>query len=401
MTSEKCIGDVCFVTDYVANGSFAALKQNVEYRYEPNYAVLVRTTDQTKKWNGNYVYVTEGSYNFLSKSKLYPGDVIMANVGEPGKAFILPDLGMPMTLGPNAIVIRSVDPNYLNKFLYFYFISPVGKQKLENIVTGTAVKKFNKTSFKKIDVPRATKKEQQLIVSKIEELFSEVDEGVKSLKTLRQQLKVYRQAVLKWAFEGRLTNDNVKDGELPEGWEIVTLEKIANCLDHKRKPVNRQEREKRVGTVPYYGANGRTGWIDNYLFDEPLILVVEDETFVGRELPFSYKITGKSWVNNHAHILKPKSDTDIDFLNYQLFYYPFLPIVTGTTGRKKLTKNVLMNIPVKTCSAQQQRQIVQEIETRLSVCDKIEETIASAMKEAEALRHSILKKAFEGSWSKK
>ena len=167
-------------------------------------------------------------------------------------------------------------------------------------------------------------------------------------------------------------------------------------MDNKRKPINKEERQKRLGNIPYYGANGRTGWIDDFLFDEPLILVVEDETFVGREFPFSYKITGKTWVNNHAHILKPKENLHIDFLNYQLSYYPFLPLTTGTTGRKKLTKTALMNAPFKICSFQEQTQIVAEIESRLSICDKIEETIQTSLKQAEILRQSILKKAFSG-----
>ena len=164
----------------------------------------------------------------------------------------------------------------------------------------------------------------------------------------------------------------------------------------KRKPINKAERLSRKGNIPYYGANGGVEWIDDYIFDEPLVCVVEDETFTGREIPFSYKITGKTWVNNHAHVLKPKDDMNIDFLNYQLFYYPFLRLTTGTTGRKKLTKNALMNAPIKVCRIDEQQQLVQKIESRLSVCDKIEETITNSLKQAEALRQSILKKAFEG-----
>jgi type I restriction enzyme, S subunit len=238
--------------------------------------------------------------------------------------------------------------------------------------------------------------EQHRIVAKIEELFSELDKGIESLKTAQQQLKTYRQSVLKWAFEGRFTNIDVKEGKLPEGWKWVKIEDATISLDNMRKPINKTERQKRIGKIPYYGANGQVGWIDDYIFNEDLICVVEDETFTGREIPFSYKISGKTWVNNHAHVLKPKEGFDIDFLNYQLAYYPFLKLTTGTTGRKKLTKKALMNAPIKTCPIEEQNRVVQELESRLSVCDKLEETITGNLQQCELLRQSILKKAFEG-----
>jgi type I restriction enzyme, S subunit len=250
--------------------------------------------------------------------------------------------------------------------------------------------------LEKAFIPLPPKDTQKQIVSKIEELFSELDKSIEELKTAQEQLNIYRQAVLKWAFEGKLTNEDVKDDTLPEGWRWEKIEEATISLDNKRKPVNKAERLSRQGNIPYYGANGQVGWIDDYIFDEPLVCVVEDETVTGREIPFSYKITGKTWVNNHAHVLKPRNGLNIDFLNYQLFYYPFLNLTTGTTGRKKLTKNALMNAPLKVCPIEEQQQIVQKIESRLSVCDKVEETITNSLKQAEALRQSILKKAFEG-----
>jgi type I restriction enzyme, S subunit len=244
--------------------------------------------------------------------------------------------------------------------------------------------------------PFPPKETQNAIVSKIEELFSELDKGMETLRIAQQQLKTYRQAVLKWAFEGKLTNENEKEGKLPKEWKLVKIGEATISLDNKRKPINKEERLNMIGNIPYYGANGRVGWINEYIFDEPLICVVEDETFTGRKIPFSYKITGKSWVNNHAHVLRPNDGLNIDFLNYQLFYYPFLKLTTGTTGRKKLTKNALMAAPIKICTMLEQLLVVQAIESRLSVSEKIEETITESFQKAEALRQSILKKAFEG-----
>ncbi|RYE90482.1 MAG: type I restriction endonuclease subunit S, partial [Cytophagaceae bacterium] len=146
----------------------------------------------------------------------------------------------------------------------------------------------------------------------------------------------------------------------------------------------------------YYGANGQTGWINDFLFDEDLILVVEDETFTGRTKPFCYKITGKSWVNNHAHILKPKGVVDINYLNYSLSFYPFTPLTTGTTGRKKLTKAALMAAPYSLPPLAEQAEIVAEVERRLSVLDELERTLRAELTRAERLRQSILHRAFTG-----
>jgi type I restriction enzyme S subunit len=331
----------------------------------------------------------------------------------------------------NALIVEPKHDAFDIQFLKL----KLGFENLNKLSVSTAQPVISGSKIYAYEIILPPKPIQQAIVSKIEELFSELDKGIENLHTAQQQLKTYRQSVLKWAFEGKLTNSLNCDlydlpdehdlniaaepeteykvegnhnnqtnqnnqssdkGELPKGWKIVKIEDATISLDNKRKPINKEERKKRVGNIPYYGANGQVGWIDDYIFNEPLVCVVEDETFTGREIPFSYKITGKTWVNNHAHVLKPKDDLNIDFLNYQLYYYPFLRLTTGTTGRKKLTKNALMNAPIKVCSLGEQNKIVQAIESRLSVADKMEESITQSLQQAEALKQSILKKAFEG-----
>jgi type I restriction enzyme S subunit len=183
---------------------------------------------------------------------------------------------------------------------------------------------------------------------------------------------------------------------LPEGWAWATIGQVAECLDNMRVPVNKKTRAKRQGSIPYYGANGRTGWIDDFLFDEPLILVVEDETFTGRTQPFCYKITGRSWVNNHAHILRPAAAVSIDFLNYSLAFYPFTQFTTGTTGRKKLTNKALLHAPYSLPPLAEQTRIVAEVERRLSVVDELEAVVTANLQRAARLRQAVLQKAFAG-----
>jgi type I restriction enzyme S subunit len=111
---------------------------------------------------------------------------------------------------------------------------------------------------------------------------------------------------------------------------------VCDFLDHKRKPVT--EGLRTSGPYPYYGANGQQGWIDDYLFDEPLVLLAEDGGHFGSATkPIAYKIHGKTWVNNHAHVLRPRPECDIDFLAHVLSFFDVSKFVNGST-RPKLTK---------------------------------------------------------------
>lgn len=137
------------VTDFVANGSFASLAKNVKYKAEPDYAKLIRLTDYNNGFNGEFVYVDKIAYDFLNKSKLLGGEIIISNVGAyAGTVFKCPQLNSPMTLGPNSIVLKS---NFSNYF-FLMFSSRTGKHFLDSIITGSAQPKFNKTAFRNLEL---------------------------------------------------------------------------------------------------------------------------------------------------------------------------------------------------------------------------------------------------------
>lgn len=130
---------------------------------------------------------------------------------------------------------------------------------------------------------------------------------------------------------------------------------IAVFLDHMRRPVKEAEREP--GPYPYYGANGIQGSIDSYLFDEPLILLAEDGGhFDDPERGIAYRVTGKTWVNNHAHVLRPRPEADWAYLTRVLENYDVSPFISGTT-RGKLTKGQAEKIVVPLPPLPEQRRI--------------------------------------------
>ena len=146
----KTIGDIAEVTDYVANGSFASLKNNVKQGEEEDYAVLIRLVDYNRNFKGPFMYVDENGYKFLKKSTLFGGEIIISNVGaNAGTVFKAPKLNKPMTLGPNSIMILK---NEMDNYLYYYFNGYIGKEKLQTIIGGSAQPKFNKTDFRNIKI---------------------------------------------------------------------------------------------------------------------------------------------------------------------------------------------------------------------------------------------------------
>ncbi|HSO59801.1 MAG TPA: restriction endonuclease subunit S [Desulfobacterales bacterium] len=151
--------------------------------------------------------------------------------------------------------------------------------------------------------------------------------------------------------------------------KLRPLAEIADILDCKRVPVNSKERENRTGKIPYYGATGQVGWIDDHLFDEELVLLGEDGApFLEPSKPKAYIIRGKSWVNNHAHVLRARK-VPAGWLAHYLNTISYDGLVTGTT-RLKLTQAAMRQIQIPVLSYSTMQGIVAEIEKQFSHLDE-------------------------------
>ncbi len=164
--------------------------------------------------------------------------------------------------------------------------------------------------------------------------------------------------------------------ELPDAWGWVHLGEVVEVLDSLRKPVTKQDREP--GPFPYYGASGIVDYVSNYIFDEPLVLVGEDGAKWGAGEKTAFLISGKTWVNNHAHVVRPiRSVLLDDYLVIALVAADLGPFITGTTV-PKLNQAKLVSIGVPLPPLAEQHRIVAKVDELMALCDRLEARQADA-----------------------
>jgi type I restriction enzyme S subunit len=187
------------------------------------------------------------------------------------------------------------------------------------------------------------------------------------------------------------------NSDLPQAWAEIDLVTCADVLDNIRVPVNSDERSKRTGDIPYYGATGQVGWIDDFLFDEELLLIGEDGApFFDKSKPIAYIVRGKSWVNNHAHVLRARSNvTSNQYLKHFFNWFNFHDYVNGTT-RLKLTQGAMNRIPVRLAPVAEQQRIVGKLETLIAKLDLCQGRLPRIPVLLKRLRQSVLASACSG-----
>ena len=148
-------------------------------------------------------------------------------------------------------------------------------------------------------------------------------------------------------------------GDEISNMEIMNLEDCCEILDSMRIPITESDREE--GKYPYYGANGIQDYVADYIFDDELVLLAEDGgNFGSKEKPIAYRVSGKCWVNNHAHVLKPKASLNVDYLCYSLMFYKVEGMINGAT-RQKLTQAAMRKMKIPLRSMKEQVYIVEQL----------------------------------------
>ena len=305
---------------------------------------------------------------------------------------------------------ENIDSNYLFNFL-FYKKSSLVKQGI-----GGAQPNISQGILKNLELPIPPITEQQAIVAKIEELLSDLENGKEQLQTAQLQLKVYRQSLLKWAFEGKLTNKNMKDGELPKGWKWVKFSSLFTGTP--QNGLYKPSTEYGSG-VPILRIDGFYDGVIVNDYDYKRVRISNEE-ITKYKLSIDDIVVNR--VNSMSHLgkcgllksLKEPTVFESNVMKIQVNKELAIPsyisnYLASLRGLKELTKNAkhavnqasinqtdVSNVSIPLPPLPEQQLIVSELESKLTVCDKIEETISQSLQQAETLRQSILKKAFEG-----
>ena len=385
--------------------------------------IRIRDIDKTTtvdRYNGEY------SDDFIVKK----GDLLIGMDG---------DFKAAIWKGENALLNQRVcrvisdSKNFDQKFL-FVCLQPY-LNAINEETSSVTVKHLSSRTIEEIPLPFPPLLEQQAIVSKIEELLSNLENGKQQLQTAQQQLKVYRQSLLKWAFEGKLTRlnhdpsdlhvehdlnmaaesqieyiKNQGSDNLPEGWKVVELKEVCEIKRGKSKHRPRNESSLFGGKYPFIQTgdirNANGGYINKFsqtysekgleqskLWTKGTLCVtiaanIGETAILGIDACFPDSVVGL--VCNEKLLLNK-------FTNYFfIFHKSKLEELAPATAQKNINVDILEKVKIPLPSIKEQNLIVEELESKLTVCDNIEETISHSLQQAETLWQSILKKAFEG-----
>ncbi|MBK7911501.1 MAG: restriction endonuclease subunit S [Candidatus Pollutiaquabacter aromativorans] len=307
------------------------------------------------------------------------------------------------------------------EYLRYFLLSYDFHQKFMKTISGVggSLTRANPNLTAEFSFPLPPLPEQHRIVTKIEELFASLDKGIEALKTAQQQLKVYRQAVLKYAFEGRLTHPDLKEGELPEGWIKTTTGKLIETISNGYTPDKKYLTDAQ-GEIPFikiYNLNfdGTLNYKKNPTFIPRSIHERELKrsrcypgdvliNIVGPPLGKVSIVTSHypEWNINQAIVLfRPNAKVSSKYLSYFLQSPVTIDWLENTSkataGQWNVKVSTCRQIPISLpTSSRYQLKVVEEIEARLSSSENLREIIELGLHQSEALRQSILKKAFEG-----
>jgi len=319
----------------------------------------------------------------LSRYAVLPGDVLMNEGGDLdklGRGALWRGQISPCVHQNHVFVVRCKDglvPEYLSAWTSSaqarrYFML-AGRQT-------TNLASMNKTSLGELTVAvPATDDEQYEIANALTDADALID-SLEQLLTKKRQIK-------QGAMQELLTGKRRLPGH-GGVWSERSLVDIATCLDNLRRPLNEAQRSTMRGEFPYCGANGVVDYIDRYCIDDAVILIAEDGGYFDEYLtrPIAYQMSGKFWVNNHAHVLKAKDDFDQEFLFYALVHKNILSFLASGT-RAKLNRSELNKIIVRAPEQQDEQSaiaaVLTEMDTEITVLES-RLTKARALKQAMA-----------------
>lgn len=330
------------------------------------------------KRNPNGIYIVYGANGEKDRADEFYFDkpsIIVGRKGSAGEINLVKEKFWPLDV---TYYVTFDDKKYDLKFLY----SLLDTLNLTKLAKGVKPG-INRNDVYAIEVMIPPLVEQKRIVKILDEVFEGIE---KTKENAEKNLKNSQEL-----FESYLQNVFANPGK---DWEEKTLNQISENLDNKRVPITKNVRTS--GTYPYYGASGIVDYVGDYIFDEDILLVSEDgANLLARTYPIAFSVAGKSWVNNHAHVLKFMETESQKFVEYYLNSIKLDPYVSGM-AQPKLNQKMLNLIPVPYPPLSEQKAIVKKLDALSGETKKLEAIFRRKIADLDELKKSVLKQAFEG-----
>lgn len=315
---------------------------------------------------GDFLFNTRNSYELVGKTCLFEGfhnEVILYNNNIMRIRFL-----------------KNINPFFIN----YAFSTEDLIKKLDRLKSGTTnVSAIYYKDLKNLELFVPPLPEQQRIVAILDAAAAAIAKAKANAEQNLKNAKELFESYLQGVFENK-----------GEGWEEKTLNLISENLDSKRVPITKNARKE--GPIPYYGASGIVDYVSDYLFDEDLLCISEDgANLLARTYPIAFSISGKTWVNNHAHVLRFKNIDCQKFVELYLNSIKLDDYVSGM-AQPKLNQTMLNKIPIPFPPLNNQKNIVLKLDALSAETNKLETIYQTKINDLEELKKSVLQKAFSG-----
>ncbi|EIO3939501.1 restriction endonuclease subunit S [Vibrio vulnificus] len=317
------------------------------------------------------------------RSKIQVNDILISLVGTVGRIAIVPASLDGANIHRNIGRIRT--KNY--EFLVHYLNSDVAKNRIGLSSSGSSQSALNLSVLRALKVPVPPLPEQR----KIAKILSTWDKAIATTEQLIAASQQQKKALMQQLLTGKKRLINPETGKVFEGsWEEVKLNKCVKFLNGQRKPIKQEDRANIQGKYPYYGATGIIDYVNDYIFDDEIILLGEDgENILSRVLPHVFVVRGKVWVNNHAHVLKANANMDTNFLCMYLESLDYKRYNSGS-AQPKINKAVCEKIPVVVPVLAEQQKIASVLTAADKEIELLEAKLAHLKEEKKALMQQLL-----------
>lgn len=348
-------------------------------------------------------YVSEDTKTRLSEHVLQTGDIVFGRKGSVDRHAYISDEYAGWVQGSDCIRLRfqtGINTRYVSHFLKLDYV----KKQINHSAVGSTMASLNTDILRNLEILIPELEVQ----NEIENALSLLEEKIKLNSRTSTELEslaktIYDYWFLQFEFPneeglpykssgGKMVWSEELKREIPEGWNTTTIGDITICHDSKRIPLKSKERSFRKGTYPYYGATTVMDYIDEYIFDGDYVLLAEDGSVMDdKGYPIIQRITGKTWVNNHAHVLEPIRGYNCKALMLLLKDVPVVKIKTGSIQMKITQENLnrynILDIPIKYLS---------KITPILEDIDKLQLKLIGENRELAALRDWLLPMLMNG-----